>query len=528
MKSWRLSLIHAGIALWAVSSWAQQAPPAPVKAAVKTGAVDQTPSELALSAEMEGFLAKALGGEDQLWLKVAGAPKLPNQTLEIFVPSAAIKLGDLVYSPKARFKVQSETQSLDNCVQPWTDGQRPPPPLRRQVQSVAQVTNTGTWSTVRSKEHQSDHALSISATVHFPLGIGSVTSTYDFSKLETSRIETTTGQEVQKIDTLSIDTTLKAGALQSVVYQSEVVMLEGDQAPYKATAEVNSNAPIRFVVQTDGFTPAVAFMARGGYIPALDNTRPLGSNVADDVYLGDKVVVSNDGAYVFGRERGTGMARAGTYSVVDFPASNATTLSRIWSPLTNNTCGLDMDLVLTAEGKLQIRCGSAVRWDAGVSTAKGNPCYYLAFLGNRGELACYNQNPNLIVSDTEKQAAWKAPVYSTKSTSKVAEGATAQPFSIEKKFTLAELIGRPTHEFVFSGQYSGNQVVSGPTYCSFTYELVYQPKTGACLVQDPNTGAQTHKTAGTQNSAVAKRRFCPKTQEFLTPFLARNPLLLAQ
>ncbi len=536
MQSCKQLLITTSIALWAASGWAQQAPAPtsssapPTASEAKAGAVSLSADEMALSSEIQAFLIKELGSKEAMWQKVMGRPKFPNETLKIFVPKSAIRLGNLVYSKKARFTVTSQSQSLDNCVTP--DANAKASTLKKHFQSQTQVTNTGSWSNVTTNETQQKHSLEVSAQVNLPMGAGDISSSYRFGTQDTTMAQDSNGKQVQQYQSLSIDTTLQALPLESVTYQTEVIMLVGDQAAYQASAKVDSRAPISFVVELEGFTPGFTYMSKSAYVFELDNSPQPGNKDADaDLALGNSVIVSGDGAYLFGKEEGTGPGYQGRYTVVNGAASPGGNVTRLWTPVPSNTCATDNTLTITKDGRLQLLCGSKLLWDAGTSRAQSNPCFYLAFRGNAGELACYSQNPKKIIDDAQRQTVMNAPVWSNKSASKSPAATTAQTFSNTYKWTLKELVGRPSHEFVFSGTYTGNQVIAGPNYCSFTYDLAYQMKTHNCVrVATPGVAenATTGRTETTNSAHAFKKRYCPQTEKFLAPFLANNPLLLAE
>lgn len=484
------------------------------------------PEENAISDAVMGLLIRNLGSEDRLWHKVTGGPRLPTQSMRITVPGSGIRLGTLNYSPKVRFRVIHNADVLENC-----NGTAA---LKRTVDLYSTAKSDATWSAAKSDSSTASHSVSVTASV----GDGFdgnwannyLSSTYAFTQSNSTGSSSESVGSSGTSTAQQVSTNLVAKGGQSVVYQSESVAVYGRNADFVANATVLKGTRVNFTVITEGYSDPYDGMASRRYISALTNLPSWqGVDQGRDVELDNKVLVSTDGVYFFGRERSQPDASSeGIWSVVDAVRSRPGAVTRLWSPVPKNTCGIDLRLVMTRYGELQVRCMNKVLWDAGTSVRPGSdgvsrPCFYLTFINN-GELACFDQDLGAISDSAKLASALNNPVFRSHAPGTPSQGRSILTQTRVYPFTLAEVLGGADQDysFRFSGTFNGNQIVSGPTYCTITYNVEMKngqcTRTGLANVDTVYPADGKDRNSGTRaDQGLGKRMYCPRTQAFLEP-----------
>lgn len=460
-----------------------------------------TPTQAALSDLVLTELLAATGGEEGLFRAVTGANRQPTQKLFLSVPDAALQLGTITYERNPEFVLASLWDQAAMCQQASpvsapaaagdhtkskrtqgdTDATGTPQTMQLASAKVVStktvsIPNTGQWSAVRAHDRAPDWFIEVTPN----LGTSGTEAVQRFSFLPKDAVPGATPDTV-----LKFSTPLTADYGTRVVYRQQAVLMRATKLPFTASAQVTSLVPLNFNVRTVGAAAGFYFNAGEKRVMQLVNLPAKGAvSPAQDAHLGTRVLQSPNGAYVLGREVSTG-----AYSLVDamrsvHPATGAASLQRVWTTLTKGNCA-DSDLVLNTAGDLVFLCngtGKLVYQNTGGS----KPCQLLT-LSNAGELICRSDR-----IDGEVVFQTKAPAASTKADTLVT---TQQAY----QKTWQQLTGTATKTFSFTGQYTGDRVISPVMQCTDSVETL-PVKPAACA------------------QAVAKTRadqYCPATRTTL-------------
>lgn len=491
-------------------------------------AVQLSPHEALLSDAIHAYLLKALGSEDALMSKLKpDLVLLPGQSLQVVVPGKYIVPGKISFDRGAQLQVLSNTDGEENC-----NGSQP---FKKSVQVYSSATTGATYSQTRADSNSTTRSVSVNLSLGDGIGqefaLNQFQAGYSFSDSYESGNSSEAGTTTTATSSVLTQTDVTVDPGQYVSVQNEVVALTGSNSQYTGTATVDADAPIDFYLTTQGFTQLFTGMdmrrrvAGWGYSLNAKNV-----NTPRAYAMGNRVIFSPDGAFVFGRETGTAdRSRLGTYSVI-----NLIDGSRLWAPVTN-TCGMQHDLFIDAWGHLYIMCGNVKVWDAKTDNTTGMPCHYLTFLGDRGELGCLRMDPANASNTADHNWLLNAPTWRSGKTA-VASMTTGRATSVQK-FTasLSGLVRGATGNipFRFHGIYQGQLQVAGPTVCIITYESVPDKSTGSCVtngllgISNVNPNGQ-HTPVAAPAGSLFDKVHCPSTQRFLQANHHGGGMMVAQ
>lgn len=491
-------------------------------------AIQLSPHEALLSDAIHAYLVKALGSEDALMTKLQpGLVLLPSQTLQIVVPGKYIVPGKIAFGKGTQFQVLSRSDGEENC-----NGSTS---FRKTVQVYSSATVGATYSKTKADSSSTTHAVSVNLSVGDGVGqefaINQFQAGYSFSDTYGSGTSSEAGGSMNATTSVLTQTDIVVDPGQFVSVQNEVVTLTGNNSLYTGTAKVNADSPIDFYLNTTGFNLLYAGMDMSRRVAGWGLSLNANNTSTQKPYaMGNRVIFSADGAFVFGRETDTtDRTRLGTYSVI-----NLVDGTRLWAPVTNN-CGMQHELYVDTFGHFYIMCGNTKVWDAKTDNASQMPCHFLTFIGDRGELGCLRQNPAVITSADERNYVVNYPTWRSGKAA-VASMTSGRPTSTRKfTATLRQIANVPAGDvsFRFQGLFSGQLQVSGPSTCILTYKSVPDPITGACVTKgllgvagvDANG---KHLPASAPPGSVFSKARCPSTQRFLEANHQANGLMVAQ
>lgn len=465
MRKTLLRVLPIALSLGAPAGWAEY---------VSLDHAPMSPTQAALAERVLAQLLTATGGEAALFRKVTGAERLPTQELFVSIPAAALQTGRISYPREPQFVVATVWDLAAQCqldasaTAPTAAANNTSNPSHDRdgggVQAVHlpaasvnsnrtySVANTGMWSAVGGEGLARALAIEVSPEYLYDQGI----PYQAFSFLASGQHPADAPATV-----LRFEAPLTAAYGTKVVYRKQTVVQRGARLPFVATAQVTSAAPLQFNVRTLGASSGFYFDANEQRVMHLANMPANGAAVAaTDARLGARVLTSPDGAYLLGRESGT--ATSGAYSLVDAvhsqrPASGPGTLSRIWTTRTKGACS-HSDLALNTAGDLVAVCDGVATWIY-KNTDGSRPCRYLA-ITNAGALVCYSEP----IGAGDPGAVDKT-VFRTADAVKPPDPAvlvnTQHPYAL----TWLQLTGSAQQDFSFSGEYSGDRVVTPVISC---------------------------------------------------------------
>lgn len=445
---------------------------APCASGQQLTSLDHVPKSLmqqVLSEQVLAELLKATGGDDGLFRKVTGTGRLSTQKLFVSIPDAALEIGSISYPQSPEFRVSMLWDQAAMCqgTAPVAPGGKTKPTADKSAsddQSVVQtmrlaaasvnsvrsltIPNSGTWSTVRVNDRAPEWAVDVEPAFDFS---GEVpTQRYRF-------LPPGSAPAALPDTELKFSSPLTADYGTKVVYRQQVVMMRGRNLPFVATAQVTSAAPLQFNVRTLGQSADFSFRENEQRVMQLINLPADGTAApAQDASLGARALQSPDGAYLLGRDS------SGAYTVVDAmqshrAAGGAPTLKRVWTSPARGSCA-DSDLALNTAGDLVFRCNATATYLYRNSDGS-KPCRILT-LNAVGQLMCYSDR----VSFNAPEAAAKL-VFSTRAAIPAANAGQAVVTQHAYEMTWEQLTGRPTSTFSFTGQYSGDRVISPVVSC---------------------------------------------------------------
>lgn len=474
-----------------------------------------SPEDAAMSEAITQLLISRLG-EDVLWTKLTGRPRQYNQRLYVDVPSHAVTLGQAAFDDKVRFQVKQQTQWVENC-----NGTQD---LSQTIESTSDVVNSYYNTQMRNAQSTQSHTVTLDAKVGSSLG-SYVETSYSFNRTDNASESGNTRNDSSNDNMVKETITLTAKPGESVAYQTNQVVLTGTQASFAAQASINTSALLDFYVQTVGtLMPDVG--VAGPYITALNNSPVPGQQkAAQDLSLGQQVLRSPDGGYIFGMETGRGPGQHyGTWSVIDLNASQPGMPSRLWSPLAASNCPAPLDFVITGMGQMQMRCTGKVVWQSPNSASTGNPCYYLTFVPTApGELVCYSAPP-----DNNGQITYLSGVVAVRNM-----GEQIKPGMHQVKKSLSELmpVQGATQNVSFTGSFDGSMGVLGPIHCLITYASKVNTRGDGCKLHGLTSSSSTSGTGNvmtkTPSGEFATLSWCGPTNAFLQPYITRNPMAVS-
>lgn len=474
-----------------------------------------SPHEALLSDAIRGYLTRALGSQDALMSKLRpDLVLLPGQTLQIVVPGKYIVPGRITFDKAARLQVLSHSDGEENC-----NGSQP---FKKVVQVYSSATTGASYSQTKAESSSTTHSVSVNLSMGDgeaqEFAINQFQAGYSFSDSYGSGSSSEAGGTMNATQSVLTETDITVDPGQYVSVQNEVVTLVGDNSQYTGSATVAADAPIDFYLSTQGFNQLYPGMDMTRRVAGWGNSLNANNVQTPKAYaMGNRVIFSPDGAFVFGRETGTtDRSRLGTYSVI-----NLIDGTRLWAPVTN-TCGMQHELYLDTWGHFYIMCGGVKIWDAKTDNTSQQPCHYLTFLGDRGELGCLRMDPAGATSASDRDWLLRAPTWRTGKTT--VASMTAGRAAATQKFTasLSSLVKSATGSipFRFHGLYSGQLQVAGPTVCVITYKSVPDSATGSCLTKGlldiANVGRDgSHTSTPPPAGSVFGKVRCPSTQRFL-------------
>lgn len=487
-----------------------------------------SPHEALLSDAIRAYLIKALGSEDALMHKLQpGLVLMPGQTLDIVVPGQYIKPGKIAFGKGTQFQVLTNSDGEENC-----NGQQQ---LKKTVQVYSSATTGASYSNAKAESSSTTHSVSVNLSIGDGVGqefaINQFQSGYSFSDSYGSGSSSETGGGMNATQSVLTQTDIVVDPGQYVSVQNEVITLTGNNSEYTGTATVSASAPIDFYLTTRGFSLLYAGMDMSRRVAGWGNSLNAdNAQTARASAMGNRVIFSPDGAFVFGRETNTtDRTRMGTYSVI-----NLTDGTRLWSPVTN-TCGMQHELYVDTWGHLYIMCGNTKVWDAKTDNSSQMPCHYLTFLGNQGELGCLRQNPAAATSAAERAYIVDYPVWRSGKTTATSMSAGRSTSTHKFTASLRDIANVQTTDvpFRFQGLYTGQLQVSGPSTCILTYKSDPHPATGTCVTKGL-LGVATVDAKGAHGpltapaGSVFSKAHCPSTQRFLDANHQANGLMVAQ
>lgn len=479
MRKPSLSLLPITLSLGMTSAWGQL---------TSLDHLTKSPMQQVLGERVLAELLAATGGDDGLFLKVTGSKRLPNQKLFVSIPDSVLQLGRISYPRPPDFLTATLWDQAAMCqgTAPVAAGGNTGKPARNRTSGTQMtqlvgasvvstksttIPNTGTWSNVRVDEHGPEWSVNVDPDFDYSTPVP--TQRYQFQPA------VTTPQALPATE-LKFSAPLTAEYGTKVVYRQQAVVMRGKRLPFVATAQVSSAAPLQFNVRTAAPSTDFSFRDNEQRVVMLKNEPAHGAAVpAEDAALGERVLQSANGVFLLGRDSN------GAYTIVDAtqshrPATGNPTLKRVWNSPGSTKCA-DSDLALNTAGDLVFRCGNV--GNVIYLNADGTkPCRILT-VSAEGQLMCFSDR----VAANDPAAATKL-VFSTQAV--IAEAKAPSPTVTQHAYAMTwqQLTGNPALSLSFTGEYSGDRVVTPVLNCKDpAVALPSQP--GACARTVASTNA---------------------------------------